>query len=205
MRTEIGFILAAFLGGMAVQDRAADDKVVWVDYGANPMANPAFMKDTGAAAAPGKEHKLMAKGVGSWDVDAKMWMGPAGPPMPSVGKSEHHTILGGRYMIQEYKSSFMGMSFEGMLIQGYSNLHKKNVSIWLDSMSTWPSISWGMRDEEGVVESKGTTYDVMTPGGRPTRSRVVEKEDGTFVLELYDSLPDGGDFKVMEMTYSRAK
>lgn len=203
MKVELGFVVVAFFGGALVQDQVSGDGVKWVDYGENPMANPEFMKDWTASAAPGDEHKKMEDYAGEWDVETKMWMVPGTEAMPGTAEAKSHLILGGRYLLTEYKSDFMGMPYEGFLVQGYSNLQNQNFSIWMDSMGTVPSIAWGQRDDTGTLETTGTMVDVMTPGGRPTRSIGKDHGKDQFSYDMYDSLPDGSEWKVMELVYSR--
>jgi len=203
MKMEIGALFLAFVGGMVVQDRMSPDEVVWKVYGENPMANPQFMADSTAAAAVGAEHQLLAKSAGEFEVKGKYWMAPDTDPMPSRATAKRHMILGGRYLIEEYESEFMGTPFEGMMIQGYDNLAQEPFAIWIDSMSTWPLILRGERGEDGVEKLTGLGKDVMTPGGRPMRFEVRPTEDGGGVMAMYDTLPDGGDYEVMELTYTR--
>ncbi|MFT7485523.1 MAG: hypothetical protein ACI9F9_001373 [Candidatus Paceibacteria bacterium] len=203
MKVEIGFLALAFLGGMATQDQLDGERIEWIDYGEDIMGNPEFMKDWIASATPGAEHKKLAAHAGKWNVGGKMWMEPEGEPMASVGTSEIRMVLGGRFQIEEFNSEFMGQPFEGMLIQGYSNLHEQSFHIWIDNMSTWPSIAWGARGEDGVIATEGKMYDVMTPAGRPTRTRQIDNKDGSRTMEMFDTIQDGTQFKVMEYIYSR--
>ena len=164
MKIEIGLIAFAFIGGMATQDAMTPDEVVWVDYGKDPMANPQFMADMMAAGAVGEPHSFIAKSVGEWDVASKMWMDPAGAPMEYKGQSSSKMVLGGRYLMEEFNSNIMGSPYEGLMLQGYDNLQKRYFSIWMDNMSTWPSISYGQVDDKGKFISDGTMYDISTRG-----------------------------------------
>jgi hypothetical protein len=203
MRVEIGLMTLAFFGGMVVQDQVRGDEVKWVDYGENPMENPEFMADWMASQTPGAEHEHLAASAGQWKVDATMWMDPKAPPMESQGVASRRMIMGGRYLIEEYKSEFMGMPFEGMLLQGYDNLKQEHWGIWVDNMSTWPSISTGRRDANGALTYTGLMHDISTPGGRPYKHVVREKNADETQFDMYDSTPDGTEFKVMGMTYRR--
>jgi len=205
MKVEFGVLALAFFAGMVTHDQMSADEVVWVDYGEDPMANPEFMQDMMAAGTPGEEHGKLAASAGTWKVDANMWMDPEGAPIESVGKAERRMILGDRYLVEEYESSFMGMPYHGMLIAGYDNLKQEHFSIWLDSFSTAPSMSRGKKNEAGVLEQTGIMHDVMTPGGRPYRSTIGGMEGDQTTFEMFDTRPGGGEFKVMEMTYSREK
>lgn len=202
MKVDIGFVVLALFGGMVAQDQMSAQDVQWKDYGEDPMANPQFMQDWMAAGAVGEHHKELQATVGTYEVAGKMWMAPDAEAMPSTATATRKSILGGRYVVEEYKSSFMGMPFEGMLVQGYDNLSQEYVTVWMDSMSTWPSISRGKARADGVIELGGTMKDVMTPGGRPSRTTLQETEGGGCVMSMYDSMPEG-EFKVMELSYTK--
>ena len=203
MKLELGWIALAFFGGMVAQDQMAADDVVWVDYGENPMENPKFMEAWQAAATPGAEHKRMAAMAGDWVVDSSMWMAPGAPPMTSKGTSTCQMVLGGRYLIENYKSEFMGEAFEGMLIQGYDNLQKRNFNIWIDNLSTWPTIAMGQTNDKGVSEMGGVMYDLSTPAGRPFRQVIDASRVDATKFEMFDSTPDGSEFRMMQMDYKR--
>ena len=205
MKVDIGFVVLALFGGMVAQDQMSAQDVKWKDYGEDPMANPQFMQDWNASAEVGEHHKTLQQTAGTFEVAGKMWMGPGTEAMPSTATASRKSLLGGRYVMEEYKSSFMGMPFEGVLLQGYDNLAGEHFSIWMDSMSTWPSISRGKMGEDGKIHYTGTMKDVMTPGGRPTSSTIEEHEGGGWTMAMFDSTPTGDEFKVMELNYAAKK
>ncbi|MEW6071395.1 MAG: DUF1579 domain-containing protein [Planctomycetota bacterium] len=203
MKLHLLLTVVAFAGGMAFQQQTGT-KEKPVDWGENPMENPEFLKAMEAAAALRPEHAEIAKTAGTWDVENKMTMQPGAEPVSFSGTSTNRMVLGGRYLVEEYKSELMGMPFEGILILGYDNLADEYVSIWFDNMSTWPSIARGKKQTDGKVVQTGEMKDVLTPGGRPYRHVSWEEGDelrGT----MYDTLPDGTEFVMMEMTYRRKK
>lgn len=205
MKVDIGFVVLALFGGMVAQDQMSAQDVQWKDYGEDPMANPQFMQDWMASAEVSEHHEALGQTTGSYEVAGKMWMSPEGEAMPTTATSTRKSILGGRYLIEEYKSSFMGMPFEGVLVQGYDNLAQEHVSIWMDSMSTWPSISRGKEGEDGKIHYRGVMKDVMTPGGRPSSSTIEHHEGGGWTMAMFDATPDGKEFKVMELQYGDEK
>ena len=82
-------------------------------------------------------------------------------PMPMQATARTEVLLGGRYIVEEFKSDFMGMPFEGRLIQGYDNLTQQYWSLWTDSMSTGYWISHGTETSPGKVEFEGTVIDIV--------------------------------------------
>ena len=194
-------LLAASCAGMHGHDH---HEVVWMDYGPDPMTSPEYSAAMMQAMTPGEVHAELAKGVGHYTVDMKMWMAPDTEPMPMQATANVEMILGGRYLRQEYKSEFMGMPFEGQMLMGFDNLTGEYWSLWIDNMSTGYSLSNGHDDAEGNTVMSGWMRDPMTPHVRPFRSVTVQGENGSFVVHMYDTLPDGGEFQVMEMTYTRS-
>jgi hypothetical protein len=183
--------------------QSTDQDITWVDYGDNPMENPQFMEDMTIAGMPGEHHARLAGYAGTWDVAGLWFAYPGAEAFPMTGTSTMRMILGGHYMLEEYKSEFMGEPFEGLLIQGYDNLRQDYFTIWMDSTSTGTMMSRGTRDERGVLHTSGTSYDLITPGGRPMRTTVTENGTREVVMRMYDTTRDGEEFLSMQMTYTR--
>lgn len=183
---------------------STSNDVEWVDYGPEPMQNPQFLQDMTAAGTPGPQHEALARRVGSWKVEGQMWMEPGAPAMPMTATAEVESILGGRYIVEEFRSDFMGMPFEGRLMQGYDNLTGRYWSVWVDNMSTSCWISYGQETEPGVIEFHGTGRDILTPKGRPMRMVIRTDEDGGCTMKMFDTRPEGGEFCSMELHYTRA-
>jgi hypothetical protein len=169
-----------------------------------PMGDPEMMKAMMAAMMPGDEHRELASRTGLWNVHSQMWMGPDASPitMDTVATSE--MILGGRYLTESVKGSFMGQPFEGRLTTGFDNISKEWWSIWIDNMSTSFTTTSGKADKDGTIQMKGTMRDVVTPDGRPYRMVIhPAAEDGSLTTEMFDTSADGTEWKVMSMVYTK--
>ena len=204
MRLELTLAVLMLLGGAACQsaDKSPDPRDKW---GENPMENPEFMALMTESMTPTAAHQEIAQGVGSWDVETKMYMSPGAAPEISAATAESRMVLEGRYLLQNFRGLAMGMPFEGMLILGYDNLSKEYFSIWMDTWSTWPALARGVEDEKGKVNQVGVMRDVMTPGGRPFRHVTWCPNPDEQQARMYDTLPDGTEWLVMEMVYRRRK
>ncbi len=178
-------------------------KVEWRDFGADPAMNPDYLNAAMAAAMPGEPHAEFAKGVGTYDVTGKMWSAPGGPAATMNAEATVEVILDGRYLLEHFSSTFQGMPFKGVLLMGYDNVAQQYWNLWIDSMSTGYSLATGEEDAEGAIAMAGTMRDVMTPKGRPYRSVTRHDADGSFTVSMYDSLPDGSEFQVMELNYRK--
>ena len=195
----IALTLLLAAGFASAQEKAKPEKT------AAPAVDPmmeAWMK----ASTPGDAHKLMAKHVGEWDAEVKLWMDPAGEPMVSKGKGTNTLIFGGRFLESRFKGDFQGEPFEGIGYMGYDNVQQKFVNFWIDSSSTWFMLSSGTADKEGKTwRSSGQVSDPMTGKMKPYREEAVFENADRIVSRAFDKGPDGKEFKSMEITYTRAK
>src|SRR5258708_12910506 len=87
---------------------------------------------------PGPEHEVLKNDAGVWDATVEM-LGP-GPPNVSKGV-ETNTMLGGLWLVTDFKSEMMSQPFQGHGVAGYDPARKKYVGTWVDSMSTGLQIS----------------------------------------------------------------
>jgi len=203
MRAPIQLTALALAAAALTACQSSEQSINYVDYGDNHMENPQFMADMMAAGTPGEEHAELAKLVGTWKVSGHFLMAPDAEPWPTTANATVRTILGGRYIVEDYNSDFMGTPFNGMLIQGYNNVTEKYFTIWMDNMSTGATMSFGTEDENGVMTAKGTAYDIITPEGRPMRTVITEKSENEYVMDMYDHTPEGEEFRSMHLVYTR--
>jgi hypothetical protein len=156
---------------------------------------------------PGKPHEGFKELVGTWSAKSMFWMTPDAPPSTSEGTAEFKTILGGRYLVQDFAGSYEGETFHGMGITAYNNFQKRYTDIWIDDMGTGVFISHGNFDESGkVLIMKGTVDDPMM--GRadvPVRNVMTHVDENTYKMEMYTVDPTGREFKSMEVVYTREK
>ncbi len=167
----------------------------------------AMMEAGSKAARPGEQHKHLAMMAGKWSVTGKAWMGP-GAPMEVHSTSEATMIMGGRYLQQVHKGSFMGQPFEGRSIDGYDNTTHEYFSTWIDNMGTGVEIFRGSCDEpcktltetaemiDPATGKKGTSKEVIT---------ILDKDNYRTEMYMVGGGPGGQDLKVMELNSKRVK
>jgi hypothetical protein len=176
---------------------------------APPLMTPEQQKQMEAfvkAMTPGEPHKLLDHMTGTWDAKVTMWEAPGAPPQSTEGISEVKWILGGRYLQERMNASLMGMSFEGLGHTGYDNVKKQYWSSWVDNMST------GMMTSTGQTKDNGKTYtfwgsmaDPMTGKDQKLEQKVVVESNDKHWFEMWGAAPDGKNFKMMEIVYTRKK
>lgn len=174
-----------------------------------PMKRPSqeeMMKRWEEAMTPGEAHRLLEQFVGSWDVEAKVWMkGPKSEPNVSKGTAEYKMALGGRYLQQEFAGEMMGQPMNGVGYTGYDNFRKKYVSWWIDNMGTTMTMMEGSMDREGKTLTMTGKIDDPSTGEKDKKvknvTRVVDKDKHVF--ESYDLTAYGDKHPVMVITYTR--
>jgi hypothetical protein len=186
----LGALLALPVSGLAQQHEMTAEQKAEME---------AYQK----AGTPGAPHKALAATVGSYDVKARSWHTPGGPPMEESGTATRSMALDGRVLVEEFKGSMMGMPFTGHGMRGYDNVTGKHWSTWMDSMSTGLMMSTGTCDAKGVCTFTGTWNDAVKKG--PITSRMTSRwtSPTTEVFEMYGPGRDGKEFKMMELTYTK--
>ncbi len=155
------------------------------------------------AAAVTEHHKKLWTQVGNWTTESSLFMGPK--VIKATGKATVEKVLGGRFIRFHDEGTMMGQPVEGIVYVGYDNLNSKYISLSMSTMATNWSTAAGV-EEDGAINYKGTMYDAMTPKkGRPYRAVVTHEDADHMILDLYDTLPDGKEFKVMSVAYTRVK
>lgn len=167
----------------------------------------AMMKEYMKFAQPGPEHQQLMHRAGTWEHTTKMWMDPKQPPIETKGTAEFKMILGGRFLVQEYHSEFMGMPFHGFGVTGYDNFKKQYVGMWTDVMASSMLNTLGTPDASGKTVTFIGQMDDPVMGEKNKQFKMIEKavDDNKFIDEMYDNIPGVGEVKVMEITYTRKK
>jgi hypothetical protein len=165
----------------------------------------AAMEAMAKAGTPGPEHKKLDGMIGTWDTKVTMWMAPGAPPATSGGISTNRWIFGGRYMEQKFSGTFMGMPFSGLGYTGYDNVKKQYFGTWMDNMGTGIMISSGGMASANTWKFKGTAADPVTGKDMTVDETVTLIDKNHHTMEMYGPGPDGKNFKMMEIKYSRKK
>ncbi len=177
----------------------------------NAIAGAALLALAGAVLAsaqempkPGPEHAILNHDAGTWDATVEAWTAPNAPPSVSKGVSESR-LLGGFWLIDDFKAEFMGMPFEGHGTSGYDAAKKKYIGTWVDSMSAGLNVSESTWDEK--TQTMSGYNEGPGPDGKPMKTRGVTqwKDADTKVFSMYAPTPDGKEVLSMRITYKRRK
>ena len=181
--------------------------------GAPAIAQSPSQEDPAAQAAmkalmdygtPGPAHKALASAVGKWKVATKMYPAPGAPPQESTATSEITSWWDGRYVIEKFEGTAPEGPFSGFSISAYDNLKKKYVATWMDSMSTGLAVLEGTADASGKVFTyRGEVPDPASGKFVPCRTVITIIDSNHRRFESFWPGPDGKEFKMMEMLYTR--
>ncbi len=157
-------------------------------------------------ATPGRPHENFKYFEGLWNGDLKMWMAPEVSPSISKGKAKGEVIMGGRYLIMKYESTFEGMKFEGMSILAYDNARKKFQSFWIDNFGTgiYPLEGTCSNDFKECID-EGEWYDPIKKKNYKVKIITKKINDDSFRNEMFITYPNEKQFKSMESIYTREK
>lgn len=157
--------------------------------------------------ATGK-HFQLSKLEGQWAGMTKTWFEPGQLADESPTQGTMRMILGGRFLIHEYKGSLDDQSLEGMAIYGYHIDLGIFQSAWMDSFHNGTALMFSEgakgQDQINVLGS----YVYVTPeltqkwGWRTEIEMVTEDE---VKITAFNVSPQGDEAKATETSYKRVK
>jgi len=163
----------------------------------------AMMAAYAAAGAPGKQHEWLASTAGDYDLSIRSWDAPGSEPSEESGTATRSMALGGRVLVEQVSASAYGQPFQGHGMTGYDNASGKWWSTWNDSMSTGIMVSEGDCDDEGACTFQGSWTDPVSKQRVTARFQTRWTSPTTEQFEMYGPGPDGAEYKMMEMTYTK--
>lgn len=203
----LALVLMCFSASMFAGDKMKKESKPADKMPAAPSADQqAMMEAWMKAATPGDSHKKLEPFVGTFDVKVKSWMEPGAPAMESTGTSEQNWVLGGRYVEQRFKGTFMDQPFEGIGYTGYDNIKKQYTGSWMDNMSTCVMMTKGNMQAGGKeMKFEGSSPDPMTGKDMAMVEKITIASNDRHTMEMWGPAPDGKMFKMMEIEYMRKK
>ncbi len=155
------------------------------------------------AGTPGAPHAAMAKMAGNYDMVVKSWPAPGADPEVEQGTAMRAMILDGRVMTEDAKSTMMGQPFTGHGMQGFDNVTGKYWSTWNDSLSTGIMVSEGSCEANGACTYTGSWNDPVKKSKFSVRMTTKWTSPTVQLFEMFGPGPDGKEFKMMEITYTK--
>jgi hypothetical protein len=151
---------------------------------------------------PTAEHRLLKEHAGSWKIACKFYMEPGKPPMETNAK-ETVEMVGEFWTVSKFETEMMGAPFVGRATLGFEPHSGKFVSTWIDSMTpTLCSLSGKQKGDTITLEGEFLSMATNTVLKHRTTEKRVSKDERIF--EMFCTMPDGKEFKMMTNHYKRA-
>jgi hypothetical protein len=204
------FALAALVGCTTTQPQApekmADASHTHEAKAAAPSLSPEEMhRKWVEAGTPSDAHKQLQPFVGTWHTKTTHWMSPDAPPERSEGTATAKWLYDGRFLQEDYKGKMMGRPFNGMSLVGYNNVTGKYFTTWVDSMSTGLMTSEGDYNAEAREFTYTGSYVCPVAGKKEAKFKNRIVSDTQHIFEMYDTDPNGKEFKALEIVYTKKK
>ena len=134
---------------------------------------------------PGEEHKKLDSLAGMWDVTVKF---PAGPGRTMEGKSALTAKwdMDGRFLRQEYTSTFRGKPLTVVRYVGFDRHKGKYVEVQFESTHTDVMVNEGIASVDGkTITSFGSHVDTALGQAVKVRSVTTFIDKDNFTQELF--------------------
>jgi hypothetical protein len=129
---------------------------------------------------------------------------PGKPPTVSKG-TETNAMIGGLWLVSDFKSEMMGQTFQGRGTTGWDPNKKKYVSSWIDSMST--GFTMGDATYDAATKTLTGTMEGPDMSGNMVKMKETTqwKDADTKIFTMFAPGPDGKDVAMMKISYKRRK
>jgi len=153
-------------------------------------------------------HFRLSKLVGEWEGITKTWFEPDKIADESPMRGSMQLILGGRFIMHEYKGSMSGEPLEGIAIYGYHLALGKFQSAWIDSFHNGSAIMFSEGKKGKDNFSMLGSYAYVTPELEQHwgwRTEIEMLYDDEVKITAHNISPEGEEAKATETLYKKLK
>lgn len=155
-----------------------------------------------AYATPGAEQAWLAEQAGTYVTKAEFRTSPNAPWMESEGVVVRTMDMGGRFLVEDFTGTMMGMPFRGQGTTGWDNGRSLFVTTWYDNMSTGIAQGVGHWNADRTrINWEITQTDPMKKMPITSKAEWWWKADGTQVFDSWMPTPTGEQFHAMRIQY----
>ncbi len=153
-------------------------------------------------------HFQLSELVGEWEGTAKTWLKPDKIADESPMRGSMRLVLGGRFIMHEYKGSMGGKPLEGIAIYGYHLELGKFQSAWIDSFHNGSAIMFSEGKKGDDSFKMLGSYAYVTPELEQHwgwRTEIEMLNDDEVKITAYNISPEGEEAKATETLYKKLK
>lgn len=150
-------------------------------------------------------HARLNEIAGTWEGTARTWFQPDIIADESPVSGTIRSVLGGRFLLHEYESSFAGKPLQGIVIYGYDLNTRSFQSAWIDSFHMGTGIMFSQHPKQDGDFSVYGTYEVFQEERQEWgwRTDLRLEDENTLVITAYNITPEGEETKANEIIYKR--
>jgi Protein of unknown function (DUF1579) len=149
-------------------------------------------------------HELLAGLVGDWEGTTRTWFMPGELGDESETSGRVRPILGGRFVVHEYRGSLAGEGMEGQATLGFHLAESRFVCAWVDSAHNGTAMMI-LEGDPGAIDTISVlgSYDVGDGSRWGWRSAFAQPSPDELVIAHFN-IPAGADeYLGVETRYRR--
>lgn len=162
--------------------------------------------DAFAASLSAGPHALLGALVGGWAGLTRTWFRPGELADESETVGSFEAVLGGRFLVHEYRGAMMGEALEGRATLGFDMSQDRFVCAWVDSFHTGTGLmlSDGKRGVTDTISVLGT-YDAGDGSGWGWRTTFAQPTADELVVAHCNLPPGVEEYLAVETRYRRVE
>lgn len=151
-------------------------------------------------------HATLAAMAGDWRGTTRVWFEPDKPPAMEAGQSGTiRSVLGGRFLLHEYRYGDGDQAGEGIALYGLHLDGNAFQAAWVDSFHTGTSIMSFAADAGSRVFNVLGSYDDGKGGPRwGWRIEIKQPSADALTIAMFNIEPGGEEARAVETVYARA-
>lgn len=156
-----------------------------------------------ASLANGAHHRL-AQMAGDWEGTFRLWFQPDELACEAAQRGRIRSVLGGRFLLHEYESSFNDEPIEGIALYGHHLDDNEWQAAWAESFGTGTQLMLCTgRGDDPRLAVLGSYGDGQEGPRWGWRTQLEQPDPDTLIITMTNISPTGEETKAVETRYRR--